>query len=313
MRTNKNYKVYYVNHEYTRSHDYSAETKEEALNYITAQTENKVFFGEEDTDSKNWYGHTAHYEIYEGSPFIYDKNGVYKGLAKPIFMSRSFYCDRGQALAYKLPAPTVIASLSDMGEALMGHEDYPWEWVEDVCNAHDWLNLSECSHNDADICTDGKCILFWNYDRNNVFVAETRDVEDWDLENWEEKISEFNDAHEYAYELAKIARYRKMRTNIRSMSRDDIYKIIYPIVAALTPKEMRYVNCLSAKNASEYAEAYTDDVMRGTEPDWYTGNDLADDVKRIVENARESVLEENENVEDTIKRVGVVRYVALHH
>lgn len=96
-----------------------------------------------------------------------------------------------------LCAPESIHSLSAMGEALTAHEDYPFDWVEDICNNNDWLNLEDIGRWREDICTNGRDILYWTYDRNDVFVADTRECTDEDFAAWEDLIvkayPEYND------------------------------------------------------------------------------------------------------------------------
>ncbi len=108
----------------------------------------------------------------------------------------------------KLEAPESIHTLSEMGEALNTHEDYPWDWVEDVCNQNDWLNIDSIGGKwDEDICTNGREILYFGYDHNNVFVTDTRDVEEEDLDYWEQKI--LSSYPEYSSELDKIRAWRE--------------------------------------------------------------------------------------------------------
>ena len=105
-----------------------------------------------------------------------------------------------------LPVASSIHSLSEMGEALTGQEYYPFDWVEEVCDLNNWLNLEDIGRHDEDICTNGRDILFWTYDRNNTFVGDTRECCEEDFAAWEKNI--INSYPEYRDELARIRRYR---------------------------------------------------------------------------------------------------------
>lgn len=105
-----------------------------------------------------------------------------------------------------LPVASSIHSLSEMGEALTGQDDYPFDWVDEVCELNNWLSLEDIGRHDEDICTNGRDILFWTCDRNNAFVADTRECREEDFAAWEKNI--VNSYPEYSDELARIRKYR---------------------------------------------------------------------------------------------------------
>lgn len=105
-----------------------------------------------------------------------------------------------------LPVASSVHSLSEMGEALAGQDDYPFDWIDEVCELNNWLSLEDIGRHDEDICTNGRDILFWTCDRNNTFVADTRECCEEDFYAWEKNI--VNSYPEYRDELARIRRYR---------------------------------------------------------------------------------------------------------